>query len=102
MREVDMPGTVTGKGDDVVLLCCKTLDTAVITGNKKKSSFFHVGMYYDTGNDFFADGVNYDTGYFDLVNTTVPYKGTVLFEANSKAVLEIQAVDDWSIDVKTK
>ncbi len=87
-RRLDAPGEIKGNGDDVIAVCCKTLDTALIAGNQK-ARFFSVEAFYEDGQDL-------------LVDTTDTYGGTVLLHPKDAAFLVIQAVGEWVIDVSTK
>ncbi len=88
VRRENVPGTITGKGDDVVYLANGKPDTAKITGNKG-ARFFAVTSY--------SSGGSIDL----LVNTTDVYAGQVLLTSDT-IILEVQAVGDWSIDVAAK
>ena len=83
---LNVPGVITGNGDDVILLAGGTPDLATVTGNEE-SRFFAV-LGYGHGKDV-------------LVNTTEPYQGTVILSPDT-LVLEIQANGKWSIDVTAK
>ncbi len=85
-RVLTVPGNIVGKGDDVILVKGATPDLGKIKGNAE-SSFFSVKSY----------GNNSDL----LVNTTDPYEGTVIVSSDT-VILEIQAVDIWSIEISAK
>lgn len=87
-RKETIPGIITGKGDDVIILLGDTPDTAQISGNKG-SRYFSVQSYASDG--------SHDL----LVNTTDPYDGQVMLN-NATMVIEVQATGDWSIQVATK
>ena len=81
---LEVPGRYEGSGDSVVVLTGRTPDLAAIVGNASGryfGVFGHGGPYRDL-----------------LVNTTDPYDGTVLFDSDT-AVLEIQAIGQWTITV---
>lgn len=83
-----IPGEISGKGDDVILLLRGnfTPDLAKITGNAS-SRFFAVKSY----------GQSTDL----LVNTGDPYEGTVVLSSDV-IVLEVMASDSWTIKITTK
>lgn len=85
-RELEVPGTIEGVGDDVVILRGGTPDLANVTGNEASRHFSIWG--YGSSADL-------------LVNTTDPYEGTVILSGDT-IVLEITAVGPWSIEVTTK
>lgn len=78
-----VPGKIAGSGDEVILLRGELPDTAIITHSGESN--FLVTAYGRLGSNV-------------LVNEIGPYSGTVvLVDAN---VLEIQAIGDWSVDIK--
>jgi hypothetical protein len=83
-RKLDVPGTITGSGDDVFLLLGAAPDTATIIGNAE-------GRYFGV----FAYGEEIDL----LVNTTDPYEGTVIVDPNT-LVIEVKAEGEWEITVE--
>lgn len=85
-RKLEVPGTATGSGDDIIVLTGGTPDLAFITGNSTSRHFAVWG--YGTASDL-------------LVNTTDPYDGAVLIDSGI-AVLEISAEDDWRIEVTAR
>jgi len=85
-RKLSVPGTIEGKGDDVVALGGGKPDLAKIRGNA-------IGRYF---------GVTGYGKYTDLlVNTTDPYEGTVILKADT-VVIEVRAEGPWSIAVTSK
>jgi hypothetical protein len=86
-HELKVPGTLKGKGDEVLLLRGGKPDTVKIVGNKS-SGFFAVQSYDLSGYDL-------------LVNTTDPYDGTVILSRDA-IILVIKASDDWTIEIKSK
>ena len=84
--QLNVPGTIKGRGDDVLILTGKTPDLAKIRGNTRK--------------DFFAV-----TGYADraylLVNTLSLYEGTVILDPETVAI-EVQATGDWTIELTNR
>ena len=83
---LNVPGVITGNGDDVILLASGTPDLATVKGNEASRFFAVIG--YGHGKDV-------------LVNTTEPYQGTVILKPDT-LVLEVQANGKWSIDLKAK
>jgi hypothetical protein len=84
-----IPGSCSGNGDDVLILRGDSKpDTAHITGNKS-SRYFGVTSY---GSDGHIGG---------LVNSTDVYDGEVIMSPQA-VLLEIQAIGDWTVDVKTR
>jgi hypothetical protein len=81
-RWIEVPGTREGEGDDVIFLRGKP-STATISGNEG-ARYFAVVAWGD-----WADLV---------VNTTDPYKGTVMLDKSTVA-LEIKATGAWSVEV---
>ena len=81
-RILEVPGEITGNGDDVIVLSGGTPDTADITGNAA-SRFFAVIAHDVSSRDL-------------LVNTTDPYEGTVILDPDA-LVIEVTAADGWSI-----
>lgn len=82
-----VPTVFTGSGDDVVTITKPpgaTVVTATITGN-------------DAGRYFGVQGLDGDMD--QLVNTTDPYNGTTLMDANigGTTQLQVQASGPWSI-----
>jgi hypothetical protein len=82
---VDVPGTVAGSGDDVLLLVGEA-DTAAIRGNAL-GRHFAVHSY----------GLSADL----LVNTTEPYDGTVLIPRGGR-VLVVSADGEWEMDLTAR
>lgn len=82
-RELDVPGTIEGIGDDVIVLTGETPDLANIKGNETATNFVIWG--YGSETDL-------------LVNTIDPYEGTVIL-AGDTVVLAITAEGSWSIEV---
>lgn len=85
-RKLEVPGSIEGTGDDVIVLTGGTPDLATITGNTE-SRYFGV-----TGYGAFS---------YLLVNTTDPYDGTVILESDT-VVIVFTAVGPWSMSVSTK
>jgi hypothetical protein len=87
IRRVDIPGTFTGTGDDVVaFMGLEDPDLLVIDASKADSNF--VVFSYNGGKDL-------------LVNEIAPYTGTVIVSREA-VILQIIAEGDWSIEVKTQ
>lgn len=86
IRALSVPGTIEGKDDEVFVLTGDTPDLANITGNAEGRYF---GVFtYNGGRDL-------------LVNTSEPYKGTVML--NQKAfMIEVIAVGSWKIEITSK
>ena len=81
-QRLQVPGTISGKGDDVVLLLGGTADTAAITHEGEAN--FVVRAYGD--------------GFPDLiVNEIGSYSGKVLLKG--AMLLEIVADGDWTVEV---
>jgi len=82
-RRLEVPGTIEGVGDDMIILLGGTPDLAKVKGN--------------AGGRFFAV-----TGWGDrsdlLVNTTDPYDGTVIVSPDT-VILEVEAIGEWSIEI---
>lgn len=82
-RKLEVPGTIEGTDDDVIVLTGNDPDLANIMGNEAATNFIIWG--FGSGKDL-------------LVNTVDPYEGTVIL-ARDTVVLEITAVGPWSIEV---
>ncbi|MEN8173747.1 MAG: hypothetical protein ABFS03_12825, partial [Chloroflexota bacterium] len=78
-----VPGSISGSGDDIVYLSGSIPDLAIISGNQEADRF--VIRSYGSSVDL-------------LVNTTDPYKGTVLLDSDTY-VLEIKAKGSWTIEI---
>jgi hypothetical protein len=87
-RVLTVPGAIQGSGDEVIVLAGGTPDTASVSGNSA-SRFFAVIPYERNANRLFS-----------VVSSTEPYEGTVIVD-RSAAILEIQAIGDWSIQIAT-
>jgi hypothetical protein len=85
-RHENIPGTITGKGDDVVYLTGGTPDILIIDASITSRNFI-----------IFAWGDDRDL----VVNEIAPYTGTVIV-SSSTMLLEIKADGDWSIEVKAR
>lgn len=86
-KHLTVPGSISGTGDDVIVLEGATPDLATISGNQAER-YFGVTGYGDSFPDL-------------IVNTTNPYSGQSIVES-SVVVLEVQAVGDWSIEISGK
>ena len=86
-RLLDVPGTIEGTGDEVFLLTGETPDVAYISGNACSGHFAVIP--YD---------INRQSS---LVNTTDPYEGIVLVDADAR-VLEVMSTCSWTIEISTK
>lgn len=86
IRLETIPGTFTGKGDDVVAIYGGTPDTLTVDA-KGKSNFFIYG-YGRTGTDL-------------VVNEIAPYSGTSILSKDTQ-VLVINAEGPWTITVNTR
>lgn len=82
-----VPGSIEGRGDDVVFLIGDTPDLATIVGNDSSRHFAVRG--YGSGRPRL------------LVNTTDAYQGTVSLDADT-LILVISAAGDWTIDVTSR
>lgn len=85
-RQLSVPGTLTGTGDEVIRLVGNAPDMATISGNA-------AGLYFGV--------ISYDGGgdYCDLmVNVADPYSGTMIVRSCSE-YLEIAAVGAWTVQV---
>lgn len=81
-----VPGSLSGSGDDVIVLAGNTPDLATISGNSVSHHFAVIG-YGSSGN------------YLDLlVNTIDPYEGTVMLDRTTH-FLEIDAEGQWVISI---
>lgn len=86
IKFVEVPGSISGKGDFVFALTGKDPDTAKIVGNAEGRYFAVLGY----------------SGSVDLlVNTGDPYDGTVLLDGDT-VIIEIQAVGEWTIEITSK
>jgi hypothetical protein len=85
-RVIDIPGSIEGVGDEVIVLSGSPPDTATITGN-------------DAGRHFAV--ISYGKISDLLVNTTDPYNGTVIMQTGT-ILIEIKAIGPWTIDIKAK
>jgi hypothetical protein len=84
---LSVPGSIEGRGDDVVFLTGERPDLATIAGNDSSRHF--AVREYGSG----RPGL--------LVNTTDPYQGTVPLNADT-LILVISAVGDWTIDITSR
>lgn len=83
---VDVPGSVSGTGDAVLLLSDEA-STATVTGNSAAQHFAvqsYGGLFPDL-----------------LINTTEPYTGEVRLDAGSR-VIAITAVGNWTIELTAR
>ena len=83
----EAPGIFEGTGSDVILLKTQegqVPDLAKIVGNSASRHFAVLGWSFES-TDL-------------LVNTSDPYEGTVLLDAETE-LFEIKAIGDWSIEV---
>ena len=85
-RLIDVPGTLDGRGDDIVFIRGKP-DTATITGNADEHHFAVIA-YSPSGPDL-------------LINTLDAYEGTTILDPETVA-LAIQAIGPWSVSIKDK
>jgi len=85
-RTLTVPGAIQGTGDEVFLLDGETPDLIHVVGNRD-------GRYF---------GVTAYSDWSDLVvNTTDPYDGTSIL-SEDVAVIEVQAVGEWQIEISSK
>jgi len=84
-RRVKVPGTVSGNGDDVVILDGKP-DVGKVDASKAKSNFV-VWAYSASDADL-------------AVNKIAPYTGTIIL--SDALMLDIKATGPWSIEVTAK
>lgn len=85
-RKAEVPGTLEGKGDDVVFLAGETPDLLKIDATTAQSNFVVWG--YGNRRDL-------------LVNEIAPYDGVVVAGGNT-IVLVIEAEGNWSIEITSK
>ncbi len=85
-RQLNVPGTIRGRGDDVLHLTGGKPDLAKITGNASRRFFAVEG--YSSSVDL-------------LVNTTAPYAGTVILNSATMFIV-VSAIGDWTIEVTSK
>jgi len=85
-RVLSVPGSVSGSGDDVILLIGSAPDIAIISGNSESRHFAVIS--YGSSKDL-------------LVNTTDPYNGTVVLDKDT-LILTINSESNWNIEVKKK
>lgn len=83
---IDVPGSFTGEGDNVLTLSGAAPDTAVISGNARSRHFSVTG--YGSGIDL-------------LINTTEPYDGTVLLDPET-FLLQVVADGEWTIEINER
>ena len=86
LRVLFVPGSIEGKDDEVFIVTGGIPDLAKINGNNS-SNYFGV-LAYNGGRDL-------------LVNTTDPYDGTVMLN-NKTIIIEVIAIDGWSIEINEK
>lgn len=86
VTQAEVPGTITGTGDAVLILLAAA-DTAKVTGNPASGHFAVIG-YGGTFPDL-------------MVNTTDPYDGMVQVGLGSR-VLVVTAVGDWTIELTAR
>lgn len=82
---MEIPQTITGKGDSVLAVIANGAKRATITGNESES-YFSVKSY----------GTN---GYDLLVSATEPYSGTVMVKGDP-VIIVVTASDEWSITLE--
>ncbi len=85
-NKILLPGTYTGRGDDVIILTGGIPDLAIITGNAE-SRYFGVIPYTENGNRLSS-----------IVNTADPYEGTVIIPRDA-IFLEIISEGDWVVSI---
>lgn len=86
-RKESVPTTITGTGDEVVILTDNVPDLLKITANQASRNFI-VMAYGSDGQDL-------------LVNEIAPYTGTVMAPSGTYVIV-ITATGPWSIEVTTK
>lgn len=86
VRVETIPGTFTGKGDDVIAIAGGTPDLMIVDASTAEGNF--VIWSYGNQKDL-------------LVNEIAPYDGTVILSKDT-FMLVINAEGDWSIEIKTK
>jgi hypothetical protein len=82
-RALVVPGTITGKGDDIIVLSGAPPDLATVAGNSEARHFAVLG--HSSSSDL-------------LVNTTEPYQGTVILDPKT-LVIEVKSTGDWEITI---
>ena len=86
IRQVNIPGTFTGTGDDIVSLIGGSPDLLKVDARTASSNF----VVY-----------SYGSSRSLAINEIAPYTGTVILESDV-SLLSIQATGPWSIEVTTK
>ncbi|MCB0098257.1 MAG: hypothetical protein KDE50_25100 [Caldilineaceae bacterium] len=84
-RTIEIPGTIEGNGDEVLLLIGNSPDIANISGNASARHF--AVITYGNGRRLGS-----------IVNTTEPYEGQVLIDRRAE-VLQVTAEGGWSISI---
>lgn len=84
IRVEEIPGRITGTGDDVIFLRGGNIDLVTIDASKAKSNFA-IWTWGDTGRDL-------------LVNEIAPYTGTSIAESGMY-ILQMQAEGPWVLGV---
>jgi len=87
-NKFSIPGTYSGRNDDVIILTNGIPDLATISANSQ-SHHFAVVPYTDLGNRMSS-----------VVNTSDPYEGTVIIPRDA-AFLVISGVGEWQISITT-
>ena len=88
LHQLAVPGTITGKGDDVLFLTGSKPDILHVAGNSGSNYFGLIGYTVEAKRE-------------SLVNTTDSYDGNVI-APSGLMLLEIIAVGDWTIEVTAK
>jgi hypothetical protein len=90
-RTLAAPGVVEGAGDDVIVLCCNTLNWAEISADASSSQF---------ASNYFAVEIIYQPGGSELlVSEVAPFSDTLILKAVNMAVMEITAPSTWLIEI---
>ena len=86
---LEVPGTYTGNGDDVILLTGGKPDLANVAGNELGRHFAVMAWTKRRGGDTL------------LVDTVEPYQGTVMLDETTMMV-EVVARGEWTIEVTAR
>lgn len=90
VHQLEVPGSYTGAGDDVVFLTGATPDLAIVKSGNQSDNFVIWSYGNQRGRDL-------------LVNEIAPYEGTVILSRDT-IVLIVQAGQSgsWTVDVTTR
>ena len=88
-RTLSVPGTITGNGNDLIVLTGGVPNLATISANAEKQLFVLI--------PYKADG----SRMISLVNTSDPYQDTVSIRSGT-AIIEVMATGSWTITITGK